>query len=225
MSKRNNKLMAALQARIAADNARFERMSMPDKRVAIALDVLDQLKTGILTPEQGTYFRADMERKVDADADMQDALAVMGECTVCARGALFVGMVLRTDRYKVGQAGYEVFGDRPAIFAEREHMDSYMRGLWTGHQLTVIEEAFEGWQLTYPRADGEYGPEVEDAWSNLNNYSDSTKLRLIMENIVINKGEFLPEVTPKLRGAVAYMPGFKEAEAEARRLQWADPAK
>lgn len=206
-------------------NEAFERLSDADKRTVIALDALDQAKAGLLSPAAGTYFRAfaDESSALSANTarsmELRDVLAQVSppECTVCARGGLFAAMVLRTDSFKADDTIGNWFGEVSIICADRVSFDDYMVDLFTLEQLELIESAFEGWD-DWRKEDGSYFSDgTVEAWNNLG-VSDTARFRLIMENIVVHKGQFNPYLLPKWNGSAYYTPGFREAKTRARAL-------
>lgn len=220
---------------IQADNARFEALPPEHKRVAIALDVLDQLALNLITADHGTYFNARFDTGVSKFEELQTLLPSAVECKVCARGGLFVGMVRRLDDFTPKGFTYGELEDEYGDFVEDKcglvatslDFDAYLVQLFPMRQLRLIEQAFESWNFMDLRQDAAEDGALEKLvgidqlyWDwRLDGYGASTRMRLVMENIVVGGGTFDPYLTPGIRAGVPYMPGFAEAEPEARKLQ------
>lgn len=83
----------------------------------------------------------------------------------------------------------------------------YLRRFFDRNQLKLIEAAFEGWGdvdfYGSPKAREFYDAVVEDEDKDV---VANERLRLIMENIIANKGTFVPDILPQ---RVYVTPGFK----------------
>jgi hypothetical protein len=185
-----------LQQRIAAIKARnkaFEKLSPAKKRVAIAKDVLAQLKTKKFIAQSGTYVDTDVIlTKADLKRDASLVLDKAPSCTVCGIGGLFVSAVCQADKAPVSQFGYNS-GDEGADFqVDGQSAYNYLEQFFDSQTLVNIESAFE--QESFSRwTDTETFHGSTDAKRFAYNESDdNTRLRLIMENIVKNRGEFIP---------------------------------
>lgn len=181
--------LTKLQALIKADNEAFEKLSPAKKRVAIAKDVIAQLQTKKFKAEQGVYVRLDKElTERELKKDASEILTAAKECTVCGIGGLFVSAVCKADKLPVQEALDAYDYSRSETNFDGEKAYEYLEQFFDEQTLRNIETAFE------QRDDfgGEWGAdefaeEVED---------DDDRLRLIMENIVVNKGKFKVENKP-----------------------------
>lgn len=234
MSKIQN-IAEEIAKSIQADNARFEALPPEHKRVAVALDVLDQLALNLISADHGTYFSARFNTEVSKFVELQALLPSAVECKVCARGGLFVGMVRRLDDFTPKGFTYgeleDEFGDfledKCELEASSLDFDAYLVQLFPMRQLRLIEQAFEHWGFEDLRRDAAEDGALEKLAELCRVYQDwrldgcnaSTRMRLVMENIVVGGGTFDPYLTPSIRAGVPYMPGFAGAEAEARKLQ------
>lgn len=148
-------------------NAEFDSLSLMEKRVALAKDVLAQLELKKFSACSGTYIL------------VQDQNTENEVCNVCALGSLVMSLV---DGEAVDENGYEAVGCA-AILDQND--------LWTWRESDMIEAAFEGWQLDY------YNPETGDLEKQYvfsrHSQKSTTRLRVLMENIVRNSGNFNPE--------------------------------
>lgn len=198
-------------------NEAFKKMTAPEKRVAIARDVLAGMKADILIAKSGTYLddvkfrekvRWDMPLKVEDQAKpLMDAVE---SCNVCGIGSMFVSTVMRFNKLTIGDivgADTNPADDDENQISAKEFVDEasgggvmyeYLEQFFPAEDLRKVEEAFEGGSFCA----------VED-----HPYpSDDIRLRLIMENIVANEGRFRPSKKPVITnvgGRVTFTtPGF-----------------
>ena len=161
----------------AKRNAAFEALPANEKRVLIARDVIAQLAIGKLEAQSGTYVETDATVK-KASQDLQVLLKPKDvSCTVCGIGALFVCGVQRGNDLKASSV--HLFEDDNVNVGGFQAY-AYLRRYFSNSQLKMIEAAFEQWAHD---KGGDFAYYVED---------DETRLRLIMENIILNNGTFNP---------------------------------
>ncbi len=200
----------ALEKRaVAAERRRFNRLKPADKRVEIARDVLAQLREGKIIAETGLW----VETLSVGDLTEQVCDVVSGtNCQVCGVGALFVAAVKKADKLKVNQL-LEVKESIDRL--EPEYGDSeddivhgsvvgadcyrYLKQWFSKPQLNAVEAAFEAGQGAVTENAARYfAPDVDDS---------SERMRLIMENIIVNKGTFKPQQQPAAK-VIYVTPGF-----------------
>ena len=170
----------------------FQELTLAEKRIAIAKDVIAQLDADKYIAEAGQYccFR-------DMDVEMSDDIKKKFDeewiCDVCALGGLLVSLTHFNNKY--------TFQDLDAISCKE--ITSPFKELaeyFTLSQLFLIEAAFEGWTdfSTGVAHSMDYKPTPEelylveehaDAWED--NYYNDDRLRKIMKNIIQNGGEFV----------------------------------
>ncbi len=158
----------------------FADQTPREKRITIAEDVLGQLAAKKFIATSGVYCRPSKETGALAAA----------KCEVCGIGSLLTSCLLKEQpSIKVDtqiQLGEDAF-EKPRWFDFPE-IAIKLEGIFTEEQLTLIEDAFE---------DGmnDVGGDVffEDSDGNTHHFDDGERLRLIMENIVVNKGTFIPD--------------------------------
>lgn len=92
-------------------------------------------------------------------------------CAVCAVGSLFISFMEMTDN---------PFLRQPRLEAHRIRTFAALRDHFSHDQLHLIEEAFMGW--------GSWN----EFWAEHAN--DRTRMLLILQNIVDNDGEFVPDI-------------------------------
>lgn len=187
------KLVKRTNARITRANKAFEKMTPAEKRVQIARDVLAQLFSKRLIAESGVWLEGkggkDLFKKSDIqkDAELSDILANTKQCQGCALGGMFMCSVERADNLKVGKLEAVKESDNCNIIAENDAF-SYLRKFFSNDQLEMIESAFEhGNGAAYHGDSAEFLYNIDDP---------QTRMRLIMENIVANKGTFRPSKAP-----------------------------
>lgn len=161
-------------------NAAFEALPKNEKRVQIAREVIAQLDSEFLTARRGVYVDSDVY--VDDPAQQLQKLlktsAKQGDsCTVCGIGALFVCGVLRGNALtgtQISLDGGDNFGVHGSATLK------YLRRYFSWQQLARIESAFERWGK-FTKDGNEFARQV---------YDDETRMRLIMQNIILNNGTF-----------------------------------
>jgi len=146
--------------------------------VMLAKDVLKWLanpaKECPITPKTGNGYVVVKGSKAK-EVDIQKHAKSGKKCEVCGIGGLAVALATRTDSLKATHGSGRV-GDYSAKVGYEETL-SFLQPYFTESQLFQIEDSFE---------DGEGLPRgVESA---------RARLKAICENIVANKGEFVPYV-------------------------------
>jgi hypothetical protein len=160
-------------------------------------------------------------KDVEKDAELRDVINKTEVCTGCALGGIFMCAIKRVDDLKIGQLaavkeakhnvkqyGYDL-EDALTHDMGPDLVDilKYMKRFFTENQLELIELAFEIGSGGIS-SDGSAAHESarsflvvdEDRYHDdesegiINN--DSDRLRLIMENIIVNKGTFMPAQKP-----------------------------
>jgi hypothetical protein len=135
-------------------------------RVLIAKDVLEMLP--LLHPVQGTYLLLKESLRKDLRDAKTNMKFVASNCKVCALGACFLGWVHHFNTLSILDLNC----------TDHEQMIRLMSDVFDAGQLEMIEAAFEGFDRLA---------------SYVTRYPDlHDRLRAIMENIVVNKGTFVP---------------------------------
>ena len=183
----NNYLDKLYQARIARrikrQNAAFNRMTPAQQRVVIAKDCIDWIRAGQFRGRCGVIVEQDLfEYGSVKDQLLQSELA----CDVCAKGGLFLSYIARVNEFD---------------YTPTTNMNSNTRGtknmkvlskLFDWNQLNLIETAFEG-NVCVGRSRMKIG-DIRAAEEFYENSHGSSGYRLIQicENIIKNKGTFIP---------------------------------
>lgn len=173
--KRTTKTAKRAQARkpVArrASRVKFEELSPEAKRVAIAKDVLKQLRAKKILATRGLYMDTELLlTDVEEDDQVCDVLKKVDECRACALGSMFVAAAGLNDKITVGEAKahytvtFDVGGDT---------CYNYLLEFFPRPQLQMMEAVFEGAYGATPYA----------------------RLKGIMENVVRNNGTYVPPST------------------------------
>jgi len=185
-------LRSTIQRRLKAKNKRFKALTKPKQRIAIARDVIAQLKAGKFSATS-IYFDfggpseyvLGTSAAVEANMDMSECIA-QTSCQVCGIGGLFASAVLNADHLPVAD-----FFDRDMPL--RQFEVNYLKKWFSVNQLNLVECFFEKWD-EYKRHD--YRITIEDHVINTSpiftegNQNDC--LTMIMQNIISNGGKFDP---------------------------------
>lgn len=190
------------------ENAKFEALSRPEKRVAIARDVLAQIRLKKLIPTYGYWLTGPdqddlfTEKDIKNNSELQEVLGKTKECEGCALGGMFMCAVRAADKLKLGdldgvkdflsdqEEDPEAYPNRSAEHTVVQMSDTfrYLEKFFSRSQLEMIEAAFESNGGTFHDAAGrEFAIDADEP---------TDRMRLIMENIVVNKGTFRPEKQP-----------------------------
>jgi hypothetical protein len=152
---------------LAKANARFKALPKAKQRVAIAKDVLLQLKLKKIVATPGTYCKSS-NLSLRQTPDLQKALLKYknATCNVCGIGAAFLSMAR--------------LGDDAALGDDYHHK---LQRCFSQRAISNIETAFEGW----------YSETDQKARAFYQLYPDATdRLTAIFENIIKHKGNFVP---------------------------------
>ncbi len=174
----------------------FYRLSKKDKRIAILKDVLSLIRYNKIDVETGVYCDLELPKyKVDRYSYEDSKTPKVKElensqlnkliqsrqvkCTVCAKGALFLGHVDKTNHLKLGETDYNV--------GEYEIMNK-LDNLFDHFNIDLVEVAFEcsnsgylGYNLSTKAVN--FGKKYDD---------DTERLKAIIKNMIKNEGIFIP---------------------------------
>lgn len=171
---------------VERDNKRFEKASPAAKRVIIAKDVLKWLGEGKITPSPGTYlsdylrdptgqeYLRDPETNELVVGRKLDDRVNGGRCAACALGAVFACSVERL-------GGVYDFWNMSS-----NKMVAKLEPFFSGDQLRLIECAFEKF-IDNPADPTGAAREFGERYDN-----PKPRMVAIMENIIANKGTFIP---------------------------------
>lgn len=160
----------------------FETMTPMQKRVAIALDVLAQIRIGRMVAMSGSYVDPGYFKRVVGDYnDVPFDFAKTKKCAVCAIGSAVVAATARAPARMFGALGDE-FGDG---YTSRERYVDALGPYFPDDVLAEMECAFERW--------GDDGP--AGTWLR-GVASAKERLVAVMQNIVAHDGEFCVDAKP-----------------------------
>lgn len=194
---------------------KFSKLSKAEQRVAIAKDVILQVKSEKLRPTTGTYiefrdlrpaFDKLTDNHTDRNVELREVLFKTKNCQVCAKGALLLCDILKKNKFKTSYTGLINSNTSRTI-------DARLGSNWSRQQLDLIETAFEERivesrciknkkdRISFNKAvlfSKIYG--IKDNRLRIDNIDyvvseldSSDKLLIaIMENIIKNKGTFKP---------------------------------
>lgn len=189
-----------IQAQIKATNKAFAKLTPAEKRVAIARDVIEQTVLGKFQAKQGTYAITNNPLShTDLNNDASLMYTRAERCTVCGIGGLFISAVCKADKLPVSELAKDIYETGDYLEVQGGSAHAYLQQFFDGDTLNNIEGAFE--QRNDFGGDwgcAEFAMDVED---------DNDRLRLIMENIIVNNGEFDFNTLPKEK-TVWYTEGF-----------------
>lgn len=178
----------------------FSRLTKSEKRIAIAKDVLAQIKLKTFVAKEGVYLNVNFKNSIKFKE--QDKLETCQlntliqdnkvTCQVCALGSVFTSHVNKTNHLKYN----EVY-----LNEDQPEMQDRLKNIFSINQLNLIECAFEKRVIS---DDGDY----IEKWDGIryvmteigqkavkfgkSHRGNTKRLVAIMENIIKNKGEFKP---------------------------------
>lgn len=186
-------------------NDNFDQLSLQEKRVAVAQDVIDRLQQEQYIAEKGSWVFSYSWSLLDHDLDVKTLLVenkVQG-CGVCALGGLLLSCIAYKNDVTV-EGVLEVARQSSGSNDFRSYSASkHLKELFEPKQLELIETAYEGASgFFYNRFKWDEESESllteKEFKTALNfygshNVSNKARLTLIMANIIANNGEFVPE--------------------------------
>ena len=215
------KVVRSANRRTNAANEAFNKLPPSVKRVQIARDVLAQLDSKRLIAASGFWLTGANSGKlfdkadIIVDAELQDVLSQTKKCEGCALGGMFMCAVERANKLKVGSLDNE---EGNGQLSETDTFD-YLKKFFSLEQLNLIEFTFEKGRgaahgvpsdqqelaLTFFGDDVYDTDYVDDGNDDEVGPTPEIRMRLIMENIIANKGRFVVTRKPVLTWTT---PGF-----------------
>jgi len=157
-----------------------EKMEM---RVKIARDVISRIDAKQISPNRTTYIRLNSWLDVPEDSVGTDSAQPIIDqfykhCDVCMLGAMFLSHINLNNGVTIE--------DVP--IAARPQIVEFLREYWTERELFEIESWYQGWTNNDSRMITFY---LKYFWYQ---YCNETEvMKMLMENIVANGGNFVPE--------------------------------
>lgn len=195
----NNRITALKQElkqlqEIQKTNEKFKKLTLKEKRIAVCQDVLAQLKAEKYKATQGTYVHINA---LDEDKMIEDLSELVcdknaPECTVCAKGALFLSQVRKGDNFSVDNIrGFDGLSWDIDIYAE--DFDDYQEEIFTRYQLDLIEYVFERKNQVVATNFKDSDLVKIDRFLSLHAYATSEEMLVaILTNMIKNNGTFKP---------------------------------
>lgn len=188
-----------------SNNQKFEQASDAEKRVMIAEDAITQLIARRFLAKPGTWaiiYCPDSQSETSLQKILDDSNKSI-KCTCCGIGSLFLSQVRIENQYEISR-------ENTGNYSMYDYdMCPTLEKYFSREQLDLIEVAFEGRSATYsvPRRAGCHTKYINGRYvSGYNNEEDYIKavdfycrlndtgerLMTILNNIVKNKGTFVP---------------------------------
>lgn len=183
-------------SRKIAKKVPFSKLSKPQKRVAIAKDVLQQIKQKKYIAEAERYVsRINFVDAFDSyGEDIKSNFKKIKDCRVCAMGACLMSATKFANKLNFEDVGHSISD------LKNEKVQTLFAEIFSPKQLLLIETAFEG-----NNGGDKVGEEIFEIDScqyanekikcdKFHDKYDNPQSRMIgiMENIIKNKGEFKP---------------------------------
>jgi hypothetical protein len=188
-------------------NKEFNALPLNRQRVEIARDVIAQLKAKTIVAAS-VYFTSDeleyrIEKGVDVDrGDASVAFAQATDCQVCGIGSLFKCAVQSSNGLPFKNFA-KAYGS-----TIREEEAAYLSKWFSAEMLDLVEDYYErayDWSCDYScrstcrstcrsLPNGRRSGELMDIYNHpiLRQDDNNTRLTMIMQNLISNRGEFRP---------------------------------
>jgi hypothetical protein len=177
-------------------------------RIAIARDVLKQIRSGMFEPTSGVFFRAEAkdrrknvltERDVRDRKDLRDVLPKrLKRCEVCAKGALLMSCITKFDNVpvEIDMVG-SVDKANAMLDGAANYADFGLSNYFNQQQLDLMESAFEGFRAGWFNTHFQEPSYMLKAYLAIDRYyrgyeDPESRLVAIMKNLIRNKGTFKP---------------------------------
>jgi hypothetical protein len=176
--------------KIKDSNKAFKKMPKARKRVQIAKDVIEALKAEKLIASAGSYIRAGNVnglRSITSVEDgsnkesLQEALFEIPQCSVCAKGAILACVIMRRNQMKVDDLPNSNDDWRGFL------LEPLLGGIFEADQLHLMETEFESADYEHLLG-GDWLPSGRFSWIS----DPKNRMIAMMENIIANKGTFIP---------------------------------
>ena len=177
---------------------RFNKLPTWRKRVAIAKDVLKHLDAKLMKACSKQRF-AVFEKNIpigEKSAQKVWQNGELGTCEVCALGGLFLSTVNLGNRTTTGQLLDEIYNI--GLFIREKHkFSNRLTDFFSPEQLELIERFYENNRGSFIQL---CNVSIRENASRFHeNYiTADERLRAIMENIIENKGTFVPSKLKKI---------------------------
>jgi hypothetical protein len=160
-------------------NKAFHKMSKKQQRIAIAKDILIQIKKKTYVGYQGAYIRG-LHSDLDSTELQECLLTDAPECRVCGLGSAFLSL--------------SRLGNKVEIPDDTGSRDYYctLDPIFGKKQRELIEATFEGWSLNSRYVDDHSAADYRHIKFHNKYLDDTERLAAIFRNVVKNDGTFKP---------------------------------
>jgi hypothetical protein len=194
-----------------------KRLTKVERRLAVVKDAIKQIKLNKYVAEAGSVIsaRGELEEVINNETEAKEVLKKLLKkkdgapiCNVCARGALLVSTIHKENNF--------VLSDLNACdysYGTDGVTDKRLQALFSGHQLALIEQAFEEGHQRFEECtsfeDDEVTDDIYTTYALNADYlslkeikkceafhdkydNETDRLLAIFKNIVKNEGTFKP---------------------------------
>lgn len=189
MNDKEIDLKIAELKRIKEQNALYKKLSPAERRVEVAKDALLYVKKGFWTPQTAKGY-VNLNKPILIKDDTCSWSPGKIDCTVCARGALFLGALNKFNNWDPREYNDIEYGEDLYEISSEEfgHVEEK---LWSTRQVAEIEFVFESDDL----GAAENWIWTDDNWDLVRQWKRQYKqpkarLIAILKNIIRNKGTF-----------------------------------
>ena len=202
-----------LRQMLKKENKAFNKLSAPKKRVALAKDVIIQLGIKNFKAYPGVYVFPRVTdigilQNIDTNNNIQQANLLVSQgvisCEVCAKGAIFMSHVMKTNSCSVKEVKYsnsnEPVTDRVSEFFDRDQLNLIEAAFEENPDMyteDAIDDLDDGDDIIWDLPDPKEIRKIEKLANKAVKFGDKYKtphnrLIAIMKNIIKNKGTFKP---------------------------------
>ncbi len=185
-------LLNKKNALIKKQNGAFKKLTKNQKRITIAKEVLDLIKIFKVSAKSGYIEGIDTYENENLllNKDLQEVINekwFQEDCTVCALGSCVLAKAKIMDNCLADDA----------IGLQREDAHDELKSFFSEEQMFMIESAFEyelAGQNNLFYGGSPLDPDKTQACIKFGRKykNDKSRLAAIMQNIIKNKGEFIP---------------------------------
>lgn len=191
-------------------NKLFKGKSNPQKRVLIAKDILSLIQKKKIRPKNNRFFDLDgiYLTSFNYDTPIRNIL-IQESCSVCAVGAMMVSATLFNNKYRVADETNQKVFERPnEIIKNKKIFKNGLNKIFPNKMLVMIEVAYElgDGAFRYDKYNKECifkklkitNKEFDKCinfglqFGGKRDRNQNERLFGIMENIISNKGDFIP---------------------------------
>jgi hypothetical protein len=189
--KTSGKVFEALQKTLKKDNAKFKKLTRAKQRVAIAQDVIAQVRAKKFVADstyfdwgaQGTEVLCNtLEEAEEAELDASECISQV-KCSVCGIGSLFLSGIRKNDKLSINK-----FLNHD--WEMRDMAVEYLGKWFDSNQLDLVEDFYE---RNGDQCDTDGWTHEESSSPIYREDNNNKRLVMIMENIISNSGRFNPK--------------------------------